>query len=285
MEHKTVNLDGVNVHYVEAGEGPPLVLVHGLGASHVTWYENIQPLADAGFHVLAPDLPGHGDSDKPKSINYDPPAGANLLDSFLDSIDVRRAALVGNSAGGLVSALYALEHPHRVDRLILVAAGGLGREMTWFLRLCSLPVLGEIVYQPWLQSMGQLNRKMLFHRPPRSADEVFSELDRVRSLPGSRQATLRSIRSSINYWGLREQRFILDRLSQLTMPVLTVWGENDLILPVEHASSVRDALPSSLVKIIPECGHWPHMEKADEFNQLLTLFMEGSLNQEPHSVN
>lgn len=285
MEHKTVNLDGVNVHYVEAGEGPPLVLVHGLGASHVTWYENIQPLADAGFHVLAPDLPGHGDSDKPKSINYDPPAGANLLDSFLDAIDVRRAALVGNSAGGLVSALYALDHPHRVDRLILVAAGGLGREMTWFLRLCSLPVLGEIVYQPWLQSMGQLNRKMLFYSPPNSADEVFSELDRVRSLPGSRQATLRSIRSSINYWGLREQRFILDRLSQLTMPILTVWGENDLILPVEHASSVRDALPSSLVKIIPECGHWPHMEKADEFNQLLTLFMEGSLNQEPHSVN
>ena len=285
MEHKTVNLDGVNVHYVEAGEGPHLVLVHGLGASHVTWYENIQPLADAGFHVLAPDLPGHGDSDKPKSINYDPPAGANLLDSFLKAIDVRRAALVGNSAGGLVSALYALDHPHRVDRLILVAAGGLGREMTWFLRLCSLPVLGEIVYQPWLQSMGQLNRKMLFHRPPDSADEVFSELDRVRSLPGSRQATLRSIRSSINYWGLREQRFILDRLSQLTMPVLTVWGENDLILPVEHASSVREALPSSLVKIIPECGHWPHMEKADEFNQLLTLFMEGSLDQEPHSVS
>ena len=126
MEHKTVNLDGVNVHYVEAGEGPHLVLVHGLGASHVTWYENIQPLADAGFHVLAPDLPGHGDSDKPKSINYDPPAGANLLDSFLKAIDVRRAALVGNSAGGLVSALYALDHPHRVDRLILVAAGGMG---------------------------------------------------------------------------------------------------------------------------------------------------------------
>ena len=284
MEHKTVNLDGVNVHYVEAGVGPALVLVHGLGASHVTWHENIQPLADAGFRVFAPDLPGHGDSDKPESINYDPLAGADLIDSFLTAAGVERAALVGNSAGGLVAALYALEHPKRVERLILVAAGGLGRDMTWFLRLVSLPVLGEIIYQPWLQSVGQLNRKMLFHRTPPIADEVFSELDRVRSLPGSQRALLRSIRSSINYAGLREQRFILDRLTQLEMPVLTIWGENDLILPVEHASSVRNALPSSLVKTIPECGHWPQMEKAAEFNQLLTLFLEGALDQEPRPL-
>ena len=282
MDHRTVNLDGLNVHYVEAGQGPSLVLVHGLGASHVTWYENIQPLADAGFRVFAPDLPGHGDSDKPESISYDPMAGAQLIDRFLSAVNVPKASLVGNSAGGLVSALYALEHPQRVERLVLVAAGGLGREMNWFLRLCSLPLLGEIVYQPWLQSMGQLNRRMLFHRPPASADQVFSELDRVRSLPGSRRATLRSLRSSINYWGLREQRFIVDRLDQLEMPVLTVWGENDLILPVEHASSVRDALPNSVVKTLPECGHWPQMEKSDEFNQLLTLFLEGGLDQGPH---
>ena len=281
VAYGSVDLDGVNVHYAEAGDGPALLLVHGVAGSHAIWWDNILPLAEAGFRVLAPDLPGHGDSDKPKAISYDPNAGAALLGRFLIAMDVDKAVVIGNSAGGLMSALFALDQPHRVERLVLVAAGGMGRDVTWFLRLASLPVLGGLAYQPGLATIGSMDRKMLFHKPPPFADEFLSELHRVQGLPGSRQAALRSIRSGVNFSGLRKERLILDKLSSLEVPVLTIWGENDRVLPVEHASAVRRALPSSQLVIYPECGHWPQMEKSGEFNQLVTRFVQGEIDREP----
>ena len=101
-------------------------------------------------------------------------------------------------------------------------------------------------------------------------------MQRVRELPGSRRAALQSIRSSINLLGLRKDRYVLHRLQQSPVPLMIVWGEDDKILPVSHAQAVRQALPSSLVHILPECGHWPHMEKAEEFNDLLTRFLAGT---------
>ena len=280
VTYGSVDMDGVRVNYAEAGEGPALLLVHGVAGSHAIWWDNIRPLAEAGFRVLALDLPGHGDSDKPKSISYDPNAGAELLGRFLTALDVEKAVVAGNSAGGLMAALFALDQPHRVERLVLVAAGGIGRDVTWFLRVASLPVLGGLAYQPGLSAIGGMDRKMLFHRPPSFADDFLSELHRVQSLPGSRQAALRSIRSGVNLGGLRKERLILDRLSRLEVPVLTVWGENDRVLPVEHAAAVRRALPFSQVVIYPECGHWPQMEKAAEFNRLVIGFVQGALDQE-----
>lgn len=283
MEHKTVTLDGVNVHYVQAGEGPVVLLVHGVGTSLVAWWRNIQPLADAGFTVLAPDLPGHGDSDKPKRLSYDPSARAHLVAQFLNALNVDRAHLVGNSAGGLVAALFALEHPKKTDRLVLVASGGLGRRISWFLRLISLPVVGEVLYRPRLHSLMGISRK-LFYEQPSFPREVLTEMERVRALPGSTRAALSSIRSCIDYRGLREQRLVLDRLHRLTAPLLTVWGENDRLIPASHADSVRETMPQSVVRTIPRCGHWPQMEKADEFNVLVTGFLEGTLDHQAGSL-
>lgn len=277
MDHKTVTLDGVNLHYIQVGQGPVVLLLHGLGASLVTWSQNIQPLAESGFTVIAPDLPGHGDSDKPDTLSYDPLAGTELIGQFLDGLGVERASVVGNSAGGLVGALFALDHPEAVERLVLVASAGLGRRVSWLLRLISLPVLGEMIYGPWLNKrMGAA--RWIFHRPPPFLDELLTEMRRVRSFPGARQAALRSLRSSVNYRGLKEHLYILHRLHELMVPLLTVWGENDLIIPVSHARSVRHALPQSLVHTIPQCGHWPHMEKAEEFNSLLNQFLAGALD-------
>ena len=281
VTYGSVEMDGVRVNYAEAGEGPVLLLVHGVAGSHAIWWDNIRPLAQAGYRVLALDLPGHGDSDKPRSISYDPNAGAELLGRFLTAMGVEKAVVVGNSAGGLMAALFALDQPHRVERLVLVATGGMGRDVTWFLRMASLPVLGGLTYQPGLSAIGGMDRRVLFHRPPPFADEFLSELRRVQALPGSRRAALRSIRSGVNLGGLRKERLILDRLPRLEAPVLTVWGENDRVLPVEHASAVRSALPSSRVVIYPECGHWPQMERAAEFNQLVIQFVQGELDREP----
>lgn len=145
LEHNTVDLAGVRVHYVRAGQGPAVLLIHGLGSSWLSWRENIQPLAQAGYTVIAFDLPGHGDSGRALGLDYHPAGGADLAGGLLRALDIPKAHLVGNSAGGLIAGLVALDHPQMVDRLVLVAAGGLGREVSWLLRLVSLPMAGELV--------------------------------------------------------------------------------------------------------------------------------------------
>lgn len=195
---------------MEAGEGPAVLLLHGLGSSLDTWRRNVQPLADAGYRVLAPDLPGHGDSDKPVSLDYDPLATVDFTSRLLDALGVRKASLVGNSAGGLVATMFALEHPERTGRLALVAPGGLGRQISWFLRLMSVPAIGEFLYHPWTYHLMGINKRV-FHEPSSVPDGVLTETARVHALPGSIRATIRSLRSSINLKGVRPERQVLDR--------------------------------------------------------------------------
>lgn len=275
VEAKYLTVGQLNVHYVEAGEGPVVLLVHGLGTSLITWYRNIDPLVEAGYRVIALDLPGHGDSDKPRDMSYDPEAAPIFLKGFLEALGVERATVVGSSAGGLLVAMFALAHPEMVEKLVLVASGGLGYEVSWFLRIVSVPGLGELLYQPRLHRTADI-AKFLFHQPPPFLDEVMPEMQRVRNLPGSRFAALRAIRSSINLLGLRKQRHILHRLKRLPAPLMIVWGQEDVIIPVSHAASVMEELPQSVVHIISECGHWPHMEKSEEFNGHLLRFLVGS---------
>ncbi len=272
LEHNTVNLAGVRVHYVRAGRGPAVLLIHGLGSSWLTWRENIQPLARAGYTVIAFDLPGHGDSDSARGLDYHPAGGADLVNDFLQALDIPRAHLVGNSAGGLIAGLVALDRPQIVDRLVLVAAGGLGREVSLLLRLVSLPLAGELVYR-----LGLINKydipKNIFYRPPAFLDRLWPEMRRSNDLPSARQAALRGIRSSINLFGQRGDRRILTRLEDLKAPLMTIWGEQDRIIPVSHAGAVRRRLPKSLVHTFPDCGHWPQMEQAERFNNLLIPFL------------
>lgn len=279
MEHKVIAVDGMNVHYVHAGSGPVVLLVHGVGASQVAWRSNIAPLANAGFTVVALDLPGHGDSDKPKNIEYDPVAAVHFLAHFLDALKVDRASVMGNSGGGLVAASFALEYPERTDRVVLVAPGGLAQDVSLFLRLLSVPVVGEIIFNPWIHNTMGMS-KHLFYSPLSFPRDVLKELDRVQSMPGATRAALRSIRSSIDYRGMMGCRLVVHRLDSLAAPLLTVWGENDRLIPVSHVQAVRQVVPHSLVRTFPECGHWPQMEKAAEFNPLAIEFLEGSLDKQ-----
>ena len=256
------------------------MLLHGLGSSLDTWRRNVQPLADAGYRVLAPDLPGHGDSDKPVSQDYDPLAAVDFTSRLLDALGVQKASLVGNSAGGLVVTMFALEHPERTGRLALVEPG---RQISWFLRLMSVPAIGEFLYHPWTYHLMGINKRV-FHEPSSVPDGVLTEMARVHALPGSIRATLRSLRSSINLKGVRPEWQVLDRLPQLAAPLMCLWGEQDNIIPVSHSSLIKNAIPQSLVRTLPQCGHWAHMEKADEFNNLLTRFLGGSLDDQNGSI-
>ena len=267
-----VDVGGVNVRYAVAGEGPAVLLVHGLASSLITWYCNIDAIADAGFTAIAIDLPGYGDSGLPRDVGYAPHNAARFLADFCDELGIDRFSVVGNSAGGLVAGITALEYPDRVEKVALVAAAGLGRRVSWPLRIISVPVLGELVYKPHRFSKAAIIKRIFF-RPPAILDDILPEMLRVRCLPHAPRVMLESVRSGVNLLGLRRQHNILHRLRDVPAPLLAVWGEEDLVIPPVKAEDVRRALPRSSIHVLSECGHWPHMEKPDEFNRILTGFL------------
>ena len=267
-----VIVDGINVRYAVAGSGPSVLLVHGLASSMITWYCNMSALAEAGFTAIALDLPGYGDSELADHRGYAPESAAHFLAEFASELGIERFSVVGNSAGGLIAGVTALEYPDRVDNVVLVAAAGLGRRLSWPLRLITIPVLGELIYKPHMISKAAMVKRIFF-RPPEILDDILPEMLRVRCLPHAPQVMLRSVRSGVNLLGLRPEHHILHRLRDIPVPLLAVWGEEDLVIPPVKASDVKRALPESTVHVLTECGHWPHMEKPDEFNRILTEFL------------
>ena len=274
-EYNTTSVWGLNVRYVDTGkavEGPVALLLHGLADSLISWYCNIDFLADAGYRVIAIDLPGFGESDKPSHLEYDPGSAADFVYDFCQELGIEKLSLVGNSAGGLIAGLFALEHPTVVEKLVLIDSAGLGRKVSWLLRAISVPILGDMDYRPKLNSMIGLSKR-LFYQPPAILEELLPEMDRIKLLPGASMATVRSIRSSINLRGLRRKWQILSRLKQSEVPLMVIWGADDFIIPVSHAEAARRDLPQCDVQVLPEFGHWPQMEKPSVFNPLVSDFL------------
>lgn len=283
-EYKRADVWGINDRYVEAGDGPVVLMIHGLSDSLLSWYCNIDVLADAGYRVIALDMPSSGESDKPGHLEYDPGSAAEFVYDFSQELGLDRLSLVGSSAGGLVAGLFSLEHPDMVEKLALVGTAGFGRRVSWLLRIISVPLLGDLIYQPWLNSkMGVTKR--LFYQPPPVLDELLPEMNRLKELPGARTAVLRALRAGIGLRGLRKHEFIMERLKNSKIPLMTVWGANDRIIPVAHAEEVRRELPESLVHIIPQCGHRPQMEHPNKFNPMLTDFLKGGAGDKAQPVS
>ena len=275
-----IHVDGLSVRYAVAGEGPPVLLVHGLATSMITWYRNIGELADAGFKAIALDLPGYGGSELAAHRGYSPESAADFLIAFADEMGIDRFSVVGNSAGGLVAGVTALEFPDRVENVALVGSAGLGKRVSWPLRLISIPVVGELVYKPQMISKDALIKR-IFYRPPEFLDEIIPEMVRVRCLPHGPHVMLQSVRSGVNLLGLRPEHQILGRLAQLKARLLAVWGEDDLVIPPINAGDIRSVVPDSTVRVLPECGHWPQMEKPEEFNEILIDFLLGPSRLDP----
>ena len=272
----------VKIRYVVEGKGPALILVHGLGASLAIWGENITPLSQ-GHTIYALDLPGHGKSEKPTQIDYGAPAGAHFLAGFMNTLGVGRATLIGNSAGGLITALCALTYPQRVERLVLVDSAGLGRQLPWFLRFSSVPFLGELLQTPNVLNAKNMIRSIFYD--PRPVDrDVATELMQARNLPHAKRSVLKAIRSGVNLRGLRRNMLVLHRLKDVSMPLLIIWGQEDRIVPVSHAYRAAEVLRDCKVHVIPRCGHWPQMEKSGEFNPLVLQFLAGAFDEQREAV-
>ena len=271
-----VDINGMNVHYAMAGDGPPVVLLHGLGASHLTWQENIEALAEK-FTVYAMDIPGHGDSVK-EGVTYTIDASVSFTFGFLDAMGLESAALVGNSMGGLIALKSALAASDRVSHLCLIDTAGFGKEIAPFLRIMSLPFVGELAERQATRSTSNMLRQ-IFAGKNIATEALTAELVRTRSLPGARSAVLKTLREGVNIFGMKPKHRLLAQLPGLPMPIMVVWGGRDRFFPLSHAYAAADAVPSAKLLVLPDAGHWPHMQEPGVFNPELTAFLNGSAVQ------
>ena len=269
-ESRYLTVDGIRIHYVVAGEGRPVILIHGLGASVVTWRNNFAALSQY-YRVYAIDLPGHGDSSKP-DIEYAPDTIVECIGKLVNELGIVRPAIIGNSVGGALAMMIAFRFPDLVSGLVLVGSAGLGREISLYIRLLSVPLLGTILESSKIGG-PKLMLVNVFHDRSLATDELAEELYRSRRMPGAKEAVLRVIRNTVSIGGVRQHFVFTDSLKRLKVPVMVVWGAQDKIFPAEHAYRVSEAIEGAWVEVFDECGHWPHMEKADAFNSLVLRFL------------
>ena len=256
MRHVVVN--GNRIAYRDEGEGEILLLVHGVAGNSATWRDVIAELAQ-DFHVIAPDLLGHGQSDKPRS-DYSLGGYAVWLRDFLDALGIPRATVIGQSLGGGIALQLAYQHRQRCERLVLISSSGLEPELSWPLRALSAPgaelVLPVVAPQPVLDAGNRIRALMASAGVRHSGGDELWDLLSSLSDGATRHAFLRTLRSVVDY---RDQTVTamnrLDLAAQL--PVQLIWGERDRVMPIAHGYAAHKALPGSRLAVLAGVGHFP----------------------------
>jgi pimeloyl-ACP methyl ester carboxylesterase len=187
---------------------------------------------------------------------------------------INRAALIGESMGGGIALQFALQYPHQVEKMVLADNFGIGKEVSIYLRVMSLPIVGDLLGRPSREGSAQLIRQ-LFHNQDLVTDQWIDEDYELSLLPGAQHCLFNALRSMVNIWGCRSDAYgpIFDHLEEIEVPTLVVWGAQDQILPVAHAHLAVKRLPNARLHIFDACGHVPNIEHAEEFNALVTDFL------------
>lgn len=276
----SIELEFVTIHghrraFVRTGSGPALLLLHGLGCDHTTWSPVIESLAKR-YTVIAPDLLGHGASDKPRA-DYSVGGYANGMRDLLTVLGIDAATVVGHSFGGGVAMQFAYQYPERTDRLVLVSSGGLGPEVSPAIRAITTPgfhqVMGVLTL-PGIRHAGTFGLRALAAtglRTTRDLGEVADIYDTFKD-SHTRAAIRHVVRAVVDWKG--QIVTITDR-AYLTeaMPMCVVWGRNDLVVPVRHASHAAALAPTARVEVIPNAGHFPHKDHPQRFVRILNQFV------------
>jgi pimeloyl-ACP methyl ester carboxylesterase len=263
-----IHVLGVDLNWTELGQGPPLVLLHGLCDSHRTW-KLVAPSLARTRRVLMLDLPGHGLSSRPDA-SYTLEWHASVVGAWFEALDLHQADLVGHSFGGGIAQWMLLQHRARVRRLALVSAGGLGREVGLALRLASIPYMVEHFGQPF---MATGTRLALNAAGGAFAAADIGELARMNRIPGTARAFSRSVRDVIDWRG--QHRHFLDRAHEVTdlPPVALFWGDSDKLIPIQHALEGSALIDGATLTRFPGCGHFPHRQDPERFVRELEAFL------------
>lgn len=273
---KRIWMHGHELSYFDGGAGRPIVFVHGLMSSSQTWAAQLERLADR-HRVIAPDLFGHGESAKPAG-DYSLSAHAASLRDLFDAIDIPSAILVGHSFGGGVALQMAYLFPDRVDALVLVSSGGLGRELNPMLRAATLPgseIVLPVIASSWVHSIGDTALKVWskigLPAVSPSTDEAWRGLPSLADAD-TRRAFLATSRSVIDMHG--QTVSAQNRLAGFAnQPSMLVWGEKDRMIPSSHVEAAKLELPATRVEMFARSGHFPHLDEPDRFARVLDDFM------------
>ncbi|MGZ4128517.1 MAG: alpha/beta fold hydrolase, partial [Actinomycetota bacterium] len=270
-----VSIHGHDVAFRASGSGPVLLLVHGMAGSSFTW-RYVMPALAEHFTVVAPDLPGHGASAKPRG-DYSLGNLADVLRDLLFVLGHDRATLVGRSLGGGVAMQFAYQFPERCERLVLVSSGGLGEEVTPLVRVLSLPgaeYLLAVGCTRWIHDAGTTVVRSLGRLGLRPGPQFPEMWDSYASLTDgeTRDAFMHTLRSVVDPAGQRVSAMNRLYLAR-DVPTLIVWGDKDHILPARHAHATHAAIPGSRLEIFAGVGHYPNCEDPQRFVEVLVDFM------------
>ena len=261
-----VEAGGIKTNYLEAGAGPPIVLIHGSGpgvSAYANWRLTLSALAP-NFRMLAPDMVGFGFTERPADVEYGLRTWVDQLVAFLDALDLDRVSLVGNSFGGALALRVAVEHPERVDRLALVGSVGISFPLTEGLD----SVWG---YQPSLEAMRRIMDLFAYDRSL-VTDELAEVRYRASIEPGIQEA-FASMFPTPRQQGIEDLTTPEDRIAALPHEALVIHGRDDRIIPVDNAYRLASLIEKSELHVFGRCGHWTQIEWREEFNALLARFL------------
>ena len=250
---------GQKIRYLEAGSGPTVILLHGLGGSSQAWQFNIAPLAEK-FHVFVPDQIGFGKSDKPL-VNYRIRTYVDFLDQFCKQLKIDRATLVGGSMGGWVAAMFTAAFPDRVDKLVLVDAGGYAPPKDFDTRV--FYALNPTTREGMKVLVGKVFYNKMFH-----TDAAIDAAIAARLAAGD-GFTIKSIAESI----IRGEDFLDDTVKTIKRPTLIIWGREDGLVPLTDGERFNKDIAGSKLIAFDQCGHVPNVEKPAEFNAAVIKFL------------
>jgi pimeloyl-ACP methyl ester carboxylesterase len=278
LEVQYLTIHGHRRAFVRSGEGPALLLLHGLGCDHTTWAPVLAALS-RHYTVIAPDLLGHGRSAKPRA-DYSLGGYANGMRDLLTVLGVDKVTVVGHSFGGGVAMQFAYQFPERTERMVLVAPGGLGPEVTPAIRAITLPGFHQAMGVATLPVLRQVTttglRALAATGLPhlRDLDEVAGIVESFKD-PGARRA-IRHVVSAVVDW--RGQIVTMADRAYLTeaMPMCVVWGSDDGVIPVRHARVAAELAPGAMIEVVQDAGHFPHKDHPQRFIRILDDFIRSS---------
>ena len=272
-----IQVNDIRTRYWEVGEGPVVLLLHGLTEHVELWHLTIPALL-SHFRVIALDCLGHGRTEKPLNGSYDFDSLTRFVKDFMDVIGIKHTHIVGHSLGGALAAKLAILSPDSVTSLVLQDAAGLGREIGKILRILSVPVISNLLIKTMAEDdftrFERGWRAGLVDSSSVSKEFVYNVWEMLNQ-PNMDQVILRILRQSATFLGVKKSTYgpILAGLPGIQQPTLILWGKQDTLVPAAHGIRAAGLLPNARLALLDGCGHVPCLEEPDQTNRLILDFL------------